>query len=281
MSRPEKALAFWRGEHVTRTGDEGMAIAVANKNAHRADGGYTPTIETTAMQAPMAQQQYGYFANMTQEQLQEAALRMKGSPQGQIAQRVLQNKRVMPQPAPDLSGPPQAYALGGMLEQKGGIRMPERGISMGTPPTAGGFLHTAGPGRTDNLSVHPKADSYIIPADVTSGLGQGNSLAGAKALEATFHSGPYGVPLSLTHVGHRMGPPHAPAIHGFGHAAGGETKRVPVIVAGGEFVVSPEAVRAIGGGDIKRGHEILDAFVLHVRKQTIKDLKGLKGPVKE
>lgn len=239
-----------------------------------------PPIQTTANQNPLYQGQASQYANMSQEQLQELAIRAKGSPQGAIVQRVLQQKRMTPAPmagTDPAAGPPQSYALGGMLEAKGGVRMPERGLSMGaTPPSAGGFLHTAGPGRTDNLNIHPHADSYVLPADAVSALGQGNSLAGAKALDVALKSAPYGASMpTATHVGHRMGPPHM----GFGRAEGGETRTVPIVAAGGEYIVSPEQVRAIGHGDIKRGHDILDAFVKHIRTRTIKDLKGLKQPV--
>jgi hypothetical protein len=240
-------------------------------------------VQTTTTQNPLYQGAASQYQNMSEEQLQELALRAKGSPQGAIVQRVLQQKRMSPQAAPTVTtdpaaGLPQPYALGGMLEAKGGVRMPERGLSMGaTAPSAGGFLHTAGPGRTDNLNIHPHADSYVLPADAVSSLGQGNSLAGAKALDVALKSAPYGASMPTpTHTGHRMGPPHM----GFGRAAGGDTKRVPVVVAGGEYLISPEQVRAIGHGDIKRGHDILDAFVLHVRKRTIKELGKLKGPVK-
>lgn len=256
------------------------------------DVGFGGVAPTAATMAPIAQQQTGYFSQMSPEQLQEAAVRLRGSPQGQLAQRVLQQKRIMtaqqptqpqqsaapgdqPLPLPGASGLPQAYALGGTLEQKGGVHMSERGIP------AGGFLHTAGPGRTDNLNIKPHADSYVLPADVVSGIGEGNSLAGAKALEGAFHTAPYGVPMpSGSHVGHRMGPPRPPRGGGFGHAGGGEVQRVPIVAAGGEFVVTPEQCRALGHGDIKRGHEILDAFCLHVRKRTIGEMRKLRGPVK-
>jgi hypothetical protein len=275
--------------------------------AHRDDGGATalPT-QTQAQQSPMAQQQLSYFQGMTTEQLQEQALRLKGSAQGQLAQRVLEQKRVMSPPAaapaaaaptaaPDQSAGPIPYAFGGTLEAKGGAHLPERGISGGgTPSSPGGFLHTAGPGRSDNLNIHPHADSYVVPSDVVSGLGEGNSLAGAKALESTFNgsTGPGGIPMPrATHTGHRMGPPRLGAGfgHGMPHAKGGQTndndaddksQTVPIVAAGGEYVVRPEHVKALGGGDVDRGHKILDAFVLHIRKRTIKELRGLKGPVK-
>jgi hypothetical protein len=208
-----------------------------------------------------------------------------------------QGKPILPYPNPgrwlgtrlqsggtvDGAGPPQEYALGGFLRPGGGADFPERGIA------ASGLLHTAGPGRTDNLNIQPHADSYVLPTDVVSGLGQGSTLAGAKALDMALHTGPYGT--HLPSAPHHSLMPHGfhkgiGRTHGAGFAEGGamqegEAKRVPIVAAGGEYIVSPEQVRAIGDGDIQRGHDVLDKFVLHCRARTIKDLKGLKGPVKD
>jgi hypothetical protein len=57
-------------------------------------------------------------------------------------------------------------------------------------------------------------------------------------------------------------------------------QRVPIIAAGGEYKVSPEQVLRLGRGSYKRGHDLLDAFILEVRKRTIKDMKNLPGPKK-
>jgi hypothetical protein len=56
------------------------------------------------------------------------------------------------------------------------------------------------------------------------------------------------------------------------------TAASPIIAAGGEFVIPPEKVREIGGGDIDRGHKILDHWVMSTRKKHIKTLRGLKQP---
>lgn len=55
---------------------------------------------------------------------------------------------------------------------------------------------------------------------------------------------------------------------------------VPIVVAGGEYVLNPEQVMQIGGGDIKHGHEILDAWVKSGRKKHIQTLQRLPGPAK-
>jgi 8-oxo-dGTP pyrophosphatase MutT (NUDIX family) len=66
-----------------------------------------------------------------------------------------------------------------------------------------------------------------------------------------------------------------------GKAHGGESSGVPIVAAGGEWVVSPDQVRQIGNGDIDMGHRVLDAFVHRVRKELIGTLSKLPGPRKD
>ena len=64
-------------------------------------------------------------------------------------------------------------------------------------------------------------------------------------------------------------------------ADGGMTgEKVPIVAAGGEFVISPEIVMGIGGGDMNAGHKELDDFVKKIRANTVKTLKKLPGPRK-
>lgn len=56
---------------------------------------------------------------------------------------------------------------------------------------------------------------------------------------------------------------------------------VPIVAAGGEYVISPEEVTHIGGGSMEDGHKILDAFVKKMRKKTIRTLQSLPGPRKD
>lgn len=116
-------------------------------------------------------------------------------------------------------------------------------------PVTGALIHD-GPGRTDDTPIHVPAESFIVPADVISALGQGNTLAGFNVLAKLY-------------------PPQ--------RAMGGA---VPIVAAGGEYVISPDHVARIGGGDHKRGHGVLNEFVKHARREHIKTLRGLPVPVK-
>lgn len=126
-----------------------------------------------------------------------------------------------------------------------------------------GPIHMDVPGRTDRIPVHVRSGSYVFPADTVSSLGEGNTLAGYKVIEHMFLNGDLG--------------------ERFKRAKGGkiESKAVPVIVAGGEYILSPEHVAAIGDGNVDVGHAVLDAFVKQHRKNTIKELKKLPGPAKD
>jgi hypothetical protein len=121
-----------------------------------------------------------------------------------------------------------------------------------------GPIKTDGPGRFDNVDMNVAADSFVIPADVVSALGQGNSEAGYRVLDHLF--GPHGVTE---------------------RADGGQVQAVPIVAAGGEYVVSPGQVARVGSGNPKRGHSILDGFVRQVRADHIKTLKKLPGPARK
>jgi hypothetical protein len=68
---------------------------------------------------------------------------------------------------------------------------------------------------------------------------------------------------------------------GENYADGGATDGVPIVAAGGEYVIPPEDVVEIGKGDMDHGHKILDAFVKKMRQKTIKTLQNLPGPKKD
>ena len=68
------------------------------------------------------------------------------------------------------------------------------------------------------------------------------------------------------------------------YAYGGPTdsqQTVEIIAAGGEYVIDPDTVARLGGGDMEIGHRELDKFVKEMRAKTIKTLKSLPGPKKD
>jgi hypothetical protein len=164
-----------------------------------------------------------------------------------------------------------------------------------------GPIHSAVDGRTDHLPVHVPDGSYVLPADIVSGLGEGNTLAGFKhlnvmydeLLKANRHYGgnPYGgagMPYGASSSGPygSSGMPYGAASSGpygaqLGRAEGGKTEMkepVPCVLAGGESVLTPQQVAHWGDGDADAGYKALDEFVLRYRKKTINTLKNLPGP---
>lgn len=144
-----------------------------------------------------------------------------------------------------------------------------------------GLLNSSVAGRTDQLNRTLPSGAYVVPADVVSGLGEGNTLSGAAVIDRMFHSNPYGIEGSKGSHGSGVGIPRPPAPFNPNkqpYAKGGTTGKVPVVVAGGEHVIMPEdIIRKFGS--LKRGHSILDNFVVHVRKKTAKELMALPNPV--
>jgi len=217
-------------------------------------------------------------------------------------------------------------------------------------PCHTGLINMAVGGRTDYLPMHVREGSYVLPADIVSALGEGNTMAGSKVvdhmfaghpahkagggstsitisqkpklLESTrilpgdietgvngediagtglmgnmFASGPFGtsgkapqfqslVRPSLDEYSQmkKMFTPTIPSLQGKTQAANGgpimsgNRRPVPIIAAGGEYVIDPDDVARYGGGDIDKGHNMLDDFVKHVRKHLVKTLSKLPGP---
>lgn len=153
----------------------------------------------------------------------------------------------------------------------------------------GGLFNSPSAGRTDVLNRTVPAGAYVVPADVVSGIGEGNTMAGSHVLDAMMHSLPYGMRGGKGGGHGGMGIPRAPApfkqpklnIKTGGAADDDKHKgHVQIVAAGGEYLVPREKVLALGNGDIKHGHRILDSFVLHIRKKTAKTLNKLPGPKK-
>lgn len=141
-----------------------------------------------------------------------------------------------------------------------------------------GPIHSPVAGRTDHLPMHVKSGSYVIPADIISAMGEGNTMAGFKTAKRIFGGTPYTGQKGMYGQG---ATPYGAALP---RAAGGETEGqtlVPIVAAGGEYVITPEEVMQIGNGDLDLGHKILDHFVKKMRAKTIKTLKKLPGPKKD
>jgi hypothetical protein len=151
------------------------------------------------------------------------------------------------------------------------------------------------PGRTDRIPMRAKPGSYVLPADVVSGLGQGNTMAGAKMWGQAIMAaaGPAGagtmgalrrgtMPKASVPAGIRRGSTKGFAEGGnIGHNGGlpMDDEYVPIVTAGGEVLVDPELVEALGYGSEMLGKRKLAESVLSVREQTIKNLKKLPRPV--
>jgi hypothetical protein len=112
--------------------------------------------------------------------------------------------------------------------------------------------------------------SYVLPADIVSGLGEGNSEAGMAVIERMIED--------AKSRGGRVGMVSKYGLHGHYHTP---RSKVPCLVAFGEYILSPEEVEAIGDGDLDAGHKTLDAFVKSQRAKNIKILRKLPAPAKD
>lgn len=137
-----------------------------------------------------------------------------------------------------------------------------------------GPIHSHVAGRTDHLPMHVESGSYVLPADLPSGYGEGNTVAGFKIMRRVFGGAPYGQKSGP--YGQSGGPYGEP----LSRADGGATDGVPIVAAGGEYVLTPDQVRHVGGGDLETGHRVLDEFVKQSRKELIETLSKLPGPAK-
>jgi hypothetical protein len=191
----------------------------------------------------------------------------------------------------DLPGAGMARADGGGadLPYRGGEITPfwarSAAQQMARRPSSGA-IRSIVPGRTDALPMSVRRGSYVVPADVVSGMpgAQGNSSAGHKILENMFKTGPYGTKLP-TGGGARGSFPRAitpPRADG-GLVVGPEMEPdeddlVDIDAAGGEHILPPEVAAMLGDGDAEMGFKILDNFVRKIRDSHIETLKKLPGP---
>ena len=297
-----------------RANAQAIAIAMSNERKGRAMGGAMMTAPGTVMNNMMAQasnpmmpqgvpQNNGVAPNPPQANpainasagVSMPPAPMMGPPTQMNASAPLQQGIGVPMQLP--SSQPSAFPMrkkGGKIEGRafggaGLVKTPtmnptwqER--SEAHSMTRGPILSNV-PGRTDAHFTHVPSGSFVIPADIVSGHGEGNTLAGANALQKMFKMGPYGS--SMPKMGGGRGLPHPPAIGKMmsGGGKGGTDKNVgtpvPVKLAGGEIVVPPENLMAVVHPNLKHAHNIMDAWVVLERKKLRKTLAKLPGPARD
>jgi hypothetical protein len=161
----------------------------------------------------------------------------------------------------------------------------------------GGMIGGTGGGRTDRLPLVVPAEAHVIPADVMSALGQGNSAHGGPVLEAALGggTGPYNTKIPAAHIAHTIPRPPPVPRGAISEIAEGGRMHEPtsILAASGEFVVRPDQVEALGkraiqqgmakkGEDpIMAGHRLLDEMIANVRKFQIQWLKQAPPPKKK
>ena len=155
------------------------------------------------------------------------------------------------------SGHPKSQAIAAALNTARHAKAEGGPMQRPAPAGASDGVHL-GPvaGRTDHRPMHVPSGAYVIPADIVSSLGEGNTMAGFRAVKMMFRDAPAGA--------YAQG--------------GGVGEPVPIVAAGGEYVLSPDEVIWAGKGDLDAGHRALDKWITGTRKELIKTLQKLPGP---
>jgi hypothetical protein len=148
-----------------------------------------------------------------------------------------------------------------------------------------GPIMSAVPGRTDRHPLTVPSGSYVIPSSHVSYLGQDNTNAGFRLLDGMFGGHGRYSPVGAA-LRHASGLPRPPRMNFSEYSEGGSRGDghpgyVDIIVAGGEYLLSPDQVRAVGDGDLRKGHAALDKWIVDTRKQHVKQLKNLPPPAKK
>lgn len=190
---------------------------------------------------------------------------------------------VMPMPTDQLGD-----GMNGMLPGPAGAKPLKRGgsVPVGTSKPVGmttGPLVSNVPGRTDLHFTHVPSGAYVIPADIVSAHGQGNTLAGIDKLHKMFN-------LHKHNASTKPALPHFPS-RAKKFAKGGKDKHigkpVPVKLAGGEIVLPPssvhETMQRIRGRKMTmdEAHQEMDKWVVDERKKLRKTLAKLPGPARD
>jgi hypothetical protein len=248
--------------------------------------GLTPMQPQQGQQQPQQQPLGGLSPQPFPQTMQQpSAQSLQPSQQGLIQSQPFQRPTTLPPmpSTPNTVYPASGQAQGQQMYTTGSVRQQfaHGGIPKIKSPRMHrlhtGPIHSNVAGRTDHLPVHVPNGSYVIPADIISAMGEGNTMAGFKQMRRMFSGTPYGggkMPYGAS------GGPYGQPLPG--KAEGGEIDdSVPVVVAGGEYVLTPDEVRFAGDGDMETGHRVLDEFVKRMRRETINTLKKLPGPKRD
>ena len=183
-----------------------------------------------------------------------------------------------------------------MMGPANGINAPMASGSPARPYAAGGGINpikstftgpiiSKVPGRTDNHFGHVPSGSYVIPADIVSAHGQGNTMAGMDSLHKLFRMGSNNsMNTRLPFGGNRLAKGNKFSKGGGDSHIG---KPVPVRLAGGELVLAPHHVHETMQRLNKKkmtldeAHKHMDQWVINERKKLTKTLKALPGPARD
>lgn len=145
-----------------------------------------------------------------------------------------------------------------------------RAAPIGSAPAAapaamasGGAVRGIGGGQEDNQLRKSKVGNFIIPADVVSHLGDGNTDEGHRRIQR-----------AEAHIRYACG-------GSIGYANGGQIadpQAVPVALSPGEHEVPADVVSMLGKGSNRAGANQLHAMINHVRAHKAK--KGLPPKAK-
>lgn len=256
-----------------RAQKQAIAIALSNERKGRALGGLVP--DPASMMGPMGKAMAAPLPSMSPMAAPVGMGTMAGN-MG-VAPRMMH------------SGGTAERAFGGAGLVKTPTMNPTWQEKAEARTMTRGPILSAVPGRTDAHFTHVPSGSYVIPADIVSGHGQGNTLAGSNSLQKMFKMGPYGS--AMPHMGGHSTVPRPPKLgklaSGGGKYGDHVGKPVKVKLAGGEIVVPPEHVLETMERITKRkltldeAHRIMDAWILSERKKLRKTLAKLPPPAKD
>jgi hypothetical protein len=151
-------------------------------------------------------------------------------------------------------GMPRMGNMGGMRGPNLAMHGPGSHGGMMRLMRGSGLIRGEASGRSDALQADLPKGGYVVPADVVSGMGQGNTAAGASSLRSMIQkSGPR-------------------------FARGGMIGTARVKVSPGEFFVHPHHVAALGDGDLNKGSAHLDNLVKQTRKRQARAIRKLPKP---